>query len=78
MDKEEHTFTVSEIQTIVNALVQARYQLATNDGLIVTDLPESIKENAAWQIDYTETLRLTDEAISILGKSWYNCTVVRP
>ncbi len=60
-----------QLQTVINALHQANYMMSTDNGLIVTDLPEAQNETT-WQLDYSETQKAINEAICILDMSVYN------
>ena len=60
-----------ELETVINTLYQADYEMTTDNGLIVTDLPEAENETT-WQLDYTKTLKAINEAVCILDTSVYN------
>ena len=52
-------------------LYKAEYEMTTDNGLIVTDLPES-ESKTTWQLDYSKTLKAINEAVYILDTSLYN------
>ena len=57
------------MQVISKALVHAEYEFTTNHNLIVTDLPE--EDDTSWHLDYSNILKLTQEAIHVVDKSGY-------
>ena len=61
-----------QLKTVINALNEAEYIMHTDNGLIVTDLPEAQNETT-WQLDYSETLKAINEAFCILDTSECNC-----
>lgn len=60
-----------QLKTVINALVKAEYEMTTDNGLIVTDLPEASNETT-FTIDYSQTLKSIDKAICILDMSVYS------
>ena len=60
-----------QLKTVINALYKAEYEMHTDNGLIVTDLPEAENETT-WQLDYSKTLKAINEAVCILDTSVYN------
>ena len=60
-----------QLKTVINALAKAEYEMHTDNGLIVTDLPEAENETT-WQLDYSKTLKAINEAVCILDTSVYN------
>ena len=64
-----------EIHTVLHALIQARYELATSHGLNVDDNPDI---NNAVRLDFNNSINLIDDAVNTLGIFEYNRTVLRP
>lgn len=62
-----------QLKTVIDALHQADYETTTDDGLIVTDIPEADTETT-WKIDYSKLHKALIEAISVLEKPVYRCT----
>ena len=60
-----------ELKTVSSALAKAEYEMTTDNGLIVTDLPEAESETT-WQLDYSPTLKAIDDAICVVDTSVYN------
>ena len=64
-----------QLKTVIDALVKAEYEVATKDGLIVTDLPD--ETNGTLKLDYSNLLKNLREAISILDTSVYSRKEIR-
>ena len=64
-----YCFTEDELQVISNALVLAEYEFTTTHNLLVTDLPED--DPTAWHLDYSNSLKRTEDALALLDKSGF-------
>ena len=78
----EHTGIIrlsdEQLRTVKNALCKAEYEMTTTNGLIATDRPDlPLTDDTSWMIDYSETLKAVNEAISILDTSVYSRREIR-
>ena len=62
-----------QLRTVINALCKAEYEMTTTNGLVATDRPDlPLTDKTSWTIDYSETLKAINDAISILDMSVYS------
>ena len=78
----EHTGIIrlsdEQLRTVKNALCKAEYEMTTTNGLAATDRPDlPLTDDTSWTIDYSETLKAINEAISILDTSVYSRREIR-